>query len=1142
VALLCGAHAHAANYPIAAGASQSTIQSTINSAAAAPGGNTVTFAAGIYSVTQITVPCPASPLTITGPATNYPATQSARPTATLNSAYSGEAPQTFAFATPCSTAITFTYLEVNGGRPTSGGGAIYVGNQGMSNLTIEYNYLHGNQEIVPVAEGTSPNQFWAYDDPNANLIRLDGYQNGATDSNITIEYNILGNLNVSNPLAGDCSNVITWIGGNLNSPPAFKGYDVTGGNCVGIGIYGKLSNVFVEYNVIQEQEQGMKFFEGGSASPNLYLQTNVNLLYNDFSYIHRIGVENQGSPTGSTPFAINYNDFHDMIQPNFGSWTLSMAACCLQPSPAPINHFNNVFAGNGQIANQAGPGTSEWWSGPGGVYGNNYVQGYYNPGMQFGFYTGTVSITNNTFQLITSGASPINSEEGLPVPVESGNVSNTGVTMTALTSVAPTISPGAGAYTSPPTITLTDPGYTSGSVPQGNTSIWYTTDGSTPVPGAGTATRYTAPFLITVPATVRAVGMWGAVTQPVSYPSGYGFVPSAVQSAAYTASGGVTLSSVSLTNTGAIHSLVAGGSLQMTATCLYSNGATTNCTSTDAYGNAVSTWSSSNTAALSISSGGLMTGVAAGTANVTAVVASLTTPAWAMTVTSATLPLSSIALATTGGITRLPVGGVSQLLATCTYADSSTTNCSTADAHGNVVNPWTSSAPAVGTVNSTGVATGVAAGSTNLTATVNPSMVTSQWGQTASDAPGTTTSSYINSTYFVFGSQPGGYSGTGGTCSFYLPSGTLTNGSLFDCGLIPAPTPTTQSSSWLCWGTYTVSGTSAPGAFVTVPMNSCGGNIASGSAEWIGVATNSPGTPGVGFDDCGGTCNGSAPTLGIGTYPYYCVANPYGSRTGMSTTMLPCGSGGGVQASQYVTMGQPPIVSNAVPLMVTAAAPTLLSAYLATPGSATSMVVGGTLQFSAKCVYSDSSTTDCTVADVHGNAVTTWSTSDATKVTVGAVGSANPGLATAIAPGTPSIQANVGSVVAPAFNLTISAPAVNLTGISIATSGGVTGVFLGQTNQLIATCLYSDGSTTNCTTTDSHGNVASAYSSATPAHATVNATSGLVTAVAVGTTMLTGTAGSFTSTAIPLAVLAMPSGVYIITITGPVKFSGTVQF
>jgi uncharacterized protein YjdB len=182
------------------------------------------------------------------------------------------------------------------------------------------------------------------------------------------------------------------------------------------------------------------------------------------------------------------------------------------------------------------------------------------------------------------------------------------------------------------------------------------------------------------------------------------------------------------------------------------------------------------------------------------------------------------------------------------------------------------------------------------------------------------------------------------------------------------------------------------------------------------------------------------------------------------------------------------------------------------------------------------------VADIHGNAVTVWTTSDATKATIGAVGSANAGVVTAVAAGSPNISANIGSLVSSAFPLTVNNPSVTLTALSLATTNGVTGLFVGSTNALIATCLYSDNSTTNCTSLDSHGNVAGSYTSTTPAHATVNATSGLVTGIAAGTTTLTATAGVLTSSAIPLTVLAVPSGTYSIIISGPVSFSGTVQF
>jgi uncharacterized protein YjdB len=206
------------------------------------------------------------------------------------------------------------------------------------------------------------------------------------------------------------------------------------------------------------------------------------------------------------------------------------------------------------------------------------------------------------------------------------------------------------------------------------------------------------------------------------------------------------------------------------------------------------------------------------------------------------------------------------------------------------------------------------------------------------------------------------------------------------------------------------------------------------------------------------------------------------------------------------------------------------------------MTVGAALQFSAYCQYSNSTTTNCTVPDIYGDGVTQWSSSNTSEVTVGAIGSANPGLATAVAAGTPYIHAVVGSVNLNQWDLTITNPVVSLTGVSVGTAGGVTGLFVGHTNQLIATCTYSDGSTTNCTTTDSHGNVAGTYTSSNTAAATVGSASGLVTGVAAGTTNLTATAGSISSPAVPLTVLAMPSGIYVITVSGPVLFSGAVSF
>ena len=1187
------ASAQICNIPV--GSTASTMQTAINNCAAYSGPVSpvvVTWAAGTFSVnTQLSVTCPNNPMVLMGVPTNYPIDKSARPTSILN--WTGGHQQMWYWPS-CSVQRTREYLESNGGQPATGGGSDYLAYP-QNHVSILYNYIHGNEENYPMpcinntcAYNITPSSSitsYTYDDTVANLIQLTGATNGTATNqqNILIQYNVLGNPVSNYPLTqwvststsnlgvassnGDCVNVQQWEFGPGVSGSNNLGYNFSGGNCVGIAIRGGGSHIHVYDNVIQNQEQGGKNYECGQAVGSRCLLVDLDVERNDISGIHRIGWENQQTPmdSGATQNAIYKNNvFHNPKDPSYGQFSFSL----------PVGGTYGIFAnsnltmtdcGNAAYPNychqiNSGGASFEWWGSNGSQANYNLMQGSNSRGVIWGFGgypptsqcpSGTPSTQcwqaiYNTCEGATLGT---HGNPGYCVVAEGNQttnpplVANTAVASSpaAHVSAAPNISPGSGSFNGSQLVTLTDAGFASSTpLPQGNTSIWYTIDGSAPGPHSGTSQYYTGPFSVSRTTTVKAVGMWGSPAQPDSYTTNFGFLPSSVVSATYSTSGTpVTLVSVGLTNTGNTTSLNVSQSIQMTATCTYSDSSTTNCNTTDAHGNAVSTWASSNPAAVSVSSSGLASAVSAGSASVTATVAGYTSPGFAITVLTPTLSLTSVSLATTGGATSIVGGAQNQLIATCGYSDSSSTNCTTVDVHGNDAT-FTSTAPSVATVNAAGgFVTGIAAGSTNLQASVQYGATQSKWGQTDEDTTGYTSAGYINSTYFVFGTQSGGYSPTGGTCSFYLPTGTLVNGSLFDCGLIPAPSPTTQGTAWQCWGTYTVSGTSAPGAFVTVTMNSCGtSNLAAGSAWWVGVSTNASGHPNVGFDSCSGGCSGAAPTQGNGTYPYRTIAVPYGTRGGMATAMSATGST--LQASQYVALGQPAITSNKVTLTVTAAPPALVSAYLA--ASSSTMTVGGTLQFAARCVYSDSSTTDCTVADIHGNAVTQWATSDETEVIVGAVGSTDPGLATAIAAGTLYLTASVGSITSTQYPLTVAAPAVTLTGISLATTGGVTGLFLGSTNHLVATCLYSDGSTSNCTSTDSHGDVAGNYLSSNSAAATVDNTTGLVTAIAPGTTTFTATSGSETSNAAPVTILAVPTGVYTITISGPVKFSGSVRF
>ena len=132
------------------------------------------------------------------------------------------------------------------------------------------------------------------------------------------------------------------------------------------------------------------------------------------------------------------------------------------------------------------------------------------------------------------GVGVCNKTTGIASGISPSNTNTISATITAITSTAPTVTPASGTYGGPQTVTMADAGT--------NHSIWYTVDGSTPVPGSGTAQLYTGPFVTpSLPATVKAVGMWGQGGNTLSYPSGYGYVPSSVVTRAYTSRAGIAL-------------------------------------------------------------------------------------------------------------------------------------------------------------------------------------------------------------------------------------------------------------------------------------------------------------------------------------------------------------------------------------------------------------------------------------------------------------------------------------------------------------------------------------------------------------------------------------------------------------------------
>ena len=569
---------------IATGASVGTIQTAINSAAnnscAGPVTNETLFAAsGAWTInSQITIPCPGSAGLIiqgvqpAGVGTTWPIT----PTAILTGTLTNQA----AFrGTACSNPVTIRYLQFNGGNPAGGGGGFLYVPAGMNNLTVTYNWLYGNS-AVQTASNIADAFIWM---DGSSVV-------GSTRTrNTNISWNRFGRTGSS-----DCANLMNVLGGPVD-PGSYAGglrcsqsggltYPVAGhgnvpagyggsgsaiclyqdgdteknvgGYCTAVGVHVNTDNLTLSNNSIQTQEQGFKFFEGCSnfPCPDVYKPTNVTVTNNDFAGIHRIYFEAQHGGPG--PWTLTGNSFHDGILLGGVSWGWSLP----QNGTSTFGNSNTQFLKNNLILQNINPqGTTdksgfgasraygvEWWTVTGNA-DNNLIQGYWGGGVAWGFGGPSWTVSHNIFQQLPNVFENYISQEESQTsgPAQVGNTFSH--TVGAFTSHAPTISPAPGVQSFPLTVTLTDTGDTSGLGPQGNTGIWYTTDGSTPVPGAGTAKRLDGggSFTLASAATVKAVGMWGALNQPTSYASGYGFVPSSVVSAAYTGSAPINAASCS---------------------------------------------------------------------------------------------------------------------------------------------------------------------------------------------------------------------------------------------------------------------------------------------------------------------------------------------------------------------------------------------------------------------------------------------------------------------------------------------------------------------------------------------------------------------------------------------------------------------
>lgn len=226
----------------------------------------------------------------------------------------------------------------------------------------------------------------------------------------------------------------------------------------------------------------------------------------------------------------------------------------------------------------------------------------------------------------------------------------------------------------------------------------------------GTAQQFTATATYSDNSTQPVVAAWTSATPAVAtVAAATGLATSAstgstVISAAYngkTASATLTVTPavlVSIAIAPQAPTVQIAATRQLAVTGTYSDATTQDVT-------AASTFTSATPASATVNSGGLVTGAAVGTSVVTA------TSEGKSATTTVTVPaVTLVSVKVTPATSTVLIGGLQQFVATATYSDDTT-----AVVTGNAV--WSSTSPSIGAVATTGVATGIAAGATTITAT-----------------------------------------------------------------------------------------------------------------------------------------------------------------------------------------------------------------------------------------------------------------------------------------------------------------------------------------------------------------------------------------------------------------------------------------
>lgn len=502
-------------------------------------------------------------------------------------------------------------------------------------------------------------------------------------------------------------------------------------------------------------------------------------------------------------------------------------------------------------------------------------------------------------------------------------------------------------------------------------------------------------------------------------------------------------------------SLLVGAQQQFAATGTWSDGRASDLTAT-------STWTSSNTAVVSVGSTGLATTQGAGVATVTATSHGV----------KASLPITVLAPATLVSVAVTPqnplltLNGQQQFVATGTYSDGQVRDLTSSCA-------WTSSSPdAVSVGGTTGLASGVASGSSTVTA--NSGGIQGSTTVTVSPSAPTLVSLSISPERTTFGA---------GEQQQYLALGLYSDGQTRD--VTDRSTWTSTDPSIVSIGaTGLASALGAGTTTITAALPAEGGQasisvtVAPPTVVLVSLAV----TPTAAMLVAGDLQQYAA----IGTYSDGTTADltTQCTWTSSATTVLDIGNTTGLATS--VSAGTADVVATAPGGTIQGAAtatvtpaPTTLLVIAVTPTSP-ALVRGGTQQLTATGTWSDGTTTDVT-------ATSNWSTSDAAVASIDLTG-----LVTAQGGGTATITAATGTLSGTA-TVTV-APHI----VSIEVTPASVSLGLNAQQQYTARATYNDLSVKDVTTQV-------AWTSGVPATVSIEPT-GLATVLATATTAIPLTA------------------------------------